>query len=415
MRPVLGMQGQQCGEQLRPEAELLLCTARTSLDTPAAARISPLLKGTVDWDYLVKTALQHGTMQLLYWQLSHTCPNAVPEAILAQLQQQFFANAGQNARLAAELVRLLQLFAAQGIPAVPFKGPTLAVSAYGHLAFRQFGDLDILIPLREFHRAKELLLSKAYLPTCNFTDEQEAAYLESQHAVLFVHRDSGYCVDLHVQVTRREFPFLLDAEEVWARTEPAGLGGAMARYPSSEDLLLILCVHGSKHAWGRLQWICDVAELVRAQPGIHWRRTMEQAERLGSRRMLLLGLCLARDLLDVALPDEIAEKIQGDPTVAWLASQVRKHLLSAQGIPLRAACWPVFHLKLRERLRDRVPYLLWCLRYYLGAIVTPNARDMALLRVPEPLSFLYYVLRPIRLTREYGLKPSTYRDLLRQI
>src|SRR4029453_12179194 len=164
-----------------------------------------LLGGALDWDSLLETALRHGTMPLLYWQLSHTCPDAVPEAVLAQLQRQFYANAGHNVRLAGELVRLLQLFEAQGIPAVPFKGPTLAVSAYGHLAFRQFGDLDIFIPLREFRKAKELLLSQAYLPGRQFTGPQEMAYLQSQRAILFVHRDSRVCVDLHVQITRRQF------------------------------------------------------------------------------------------------------------------------------------------------------------------------------------------------------------------
>ena len=51
-------------------------------------------------------------MPLFYWQLSRTCPDAVPEAILAQLQRQFYANAGHNVRLAGEFVRLLQLFEA---------------------------------------------------------------------------------------------------------------------------------------------------------------------------------------------------------------------------------------------------------------------------------------------------------------
>jgi len=81
MRQGHGAQGDQSFEKLRPEAELLLCTARTSMDAPAAARIRPLLSGAFDWDCLVETALRHGTIPLLYWQLSHTCPDAVPNAL----------------------------------------------------------------------------------------------------------------------------------------------------------------------------------------------------------------------------------------------------------------------------------------------------------------------------------------------
>jgi hypothetical protein len=399
--------------QLRPEAELLLYSARTGIEAHGVARISALVRGDVDWTSLLQMALQHGTTPLLYWHLSRTCPDAVPEAILAQLRHQFYANAGHNVRLARELVRLLQLFGAQGIPAVPFKGPALAAFAYGNLAFRQFGDLDILVPQRDFASAKELLLSQAYVPGLGFTGPQEAAYLQSQRASLFVHRDRSTSVDLHIRITRRQFPCLLDPEEVWKRAELVSLEGAIVRHPSPEDLLLILCVHGAKHAWGRLQWICDVAALVRAHPRLDWHGVMEQAGRLGSARMLLLGLRLAHDLLGAVLPVRMMEGTQADPSVPRLASRVREHLLSERGIPLHTAGWPVFHLRVRERGRDRVPYLLFCLGHYASAVVTPNARDVALLPLPAALSCVYYLLRPIRVVRKYGLRPSTYRDLLR--
>ena len=39
------------------------------------------------------------------------------------------------------------------------------------------------------------------------------------------------------------------------------------RVLAPNDLLLILCVHASWHLWGRLLWICDVAELIRGKTG----------------------------------------------------------------------------------------------------------------------------------------------------
>src|SRR3712207_8653927 len=40
--------------------------------------------------------------------------------------------------------------------------------------------------------------------------------------------------------------------------------------------LLILCVHGTKHIWGRLSWICDVAELLRTQPDMDWEYVLDR-------------------------------------------------------------------------------------------------------------------------------------------
>ncbi|MCA9471117.1 MAG: nucleotidyltransferase family protein [Nitrospira sp.] len=45
----------------------------------------------------------------------------------------------------------------------------------------------------------------------------------------------------------------------------------------AEELLLILCVHGSKHVWEELKWVCDVTELIRAQQ-IGWMRLLQLAE-----------------------------------------------------------------------------------------------------------------------------------------
>jgi hypothetical protein len=54
---------------------------------------------------------------------------------------------------------------------------------------------------------------------------------------------------------------------------------------------------------------------------------------------------------------------------------------------------------MRERLRDRVPYLLYHLPGYL---LTPNEKDRAFLPLPTSLSFLYYLIRPIRLVSVHG-------------
>jgi hypothetical protein len=50
------------------------------------------------------------------------------------------------------------------------------------------------------------------------------------------------------------------------------LPGMALGYPRGpEDMLLFLCVHGGKHQWTRLAWICDVAEFIREaqEEGLH--------------------------------------------------------------------------------------------------------------------------------------------------
>src|SRR5262245_10666576 len=126
------------------EVQLILCCAGTHIDAAKAERIKGLLSEEINWDFLIHIASQHGVMPLLYFTLKNTCLEAVPKAVLDQLRNYFYTNAAHNVFLTTELLKLLTLFEAHGIPAIPFKGPVLAASVYGNLSLRQFGDLDIL-------------------------------------------------------------------------------------------------------------------------------------------------------------------------------------------------------------------------------------------------------------------------------
>lgn len=390
---------------MRPEVELLLCCARTCIDSERAERIKTLLQENIDWDYLIRTARSHGVMPLLYSSLNGTCPEAVPNAYSAQLRDYFYTNARRNLFLTGELLKLLNLFEAHGIRAIPYKGPVLAASAYNNFSLRQFCDLDILIHKQDILKTNNLLISQGY-----------QLKLQLNWECHYVHQDSRVNVDLHWAITQRERPFRLDFNRLWSRLEPVSLAGAKVLNLQPEDLLLILCVQATKDCW---QWneqlakVCDIAEAIRVHQGMDWDRLVKQAGKLGSQRMLFLGLLLARDLLGTALPKEILQRMQADEVVKALAEQVCERFFHAD-YRSRADSRPpkyidieknLFSFRVRERLRDRVPYFL----HLVNVAISPTPEDRAFLPLPAFLWFLYYLVRPIRAVGKYGLIPLKRR------
>lgn len=380
---------------LRPEEQLLLCTARTTMDSEGAARIAALLEGGIDWEYLARISFQHRVMPLLYHSLQAVCPDAVPTTIMEQFRGHVLANTVGNLFLTRELVTLLSVFEAHEIHAIPYKGPVLAASVYGNLALRQCGDLDILIHKRDIRRTTDLLAAHGY--QLQLTTEQQHVSLKHHYHYHFLRDDGRVSVELHWAFTRRYWPFPIAFDVLWDRLDAVPLSGRTVPHFCPEDLLLILCAHGAKHNWERLAWICDVAELLRVHKNMDWEAVTNRAGTLGSRRCLFLGLFLARDLLGASLPDDISRRTNADPAVRFLAAHVREGLLSTT----REGNGDVYYLRLRERLRDVVPYILSRLPDYMA----PSAKDRALLPLPAGLSFLYYPLRPIRLIWEHGLRP----------
>jgi hypothetical protein len=384
----------------RPEAELLMRCARARKNPETTAQIGALLRGGMGWEYLLRMADEHSMMPLLFWHLDDAPQELVPATVVARLHERFHRNARRNLFLTAKLIKLLNLLEAHQLPAIPYKGPVLAASCYGNLALREFVDLDLLVHKRDVPRAKELLSAAGYQPKFRLTHAQEAAFLRYNCEHAFVHEDDGSMVDLHWAITERYFSFPLDPECLWERLNRVSLGGSDVPTFSPEDSLLILCVHGSKDAWARLRYVCDVAELVHTHQDMDWRRVVERAGRLGSQRMLLLGLLLARDLLETPLPEEVSRKAHADPAVEALVREIGERLFRRiDHSPRRFTEMPFrpIHMKMRERLRDKV-------RYLVRFATTHTVGDWMALPLPKPFFFLYYVLRPIRLARNYGRK-----------
>jgi Uncharacterised nucleotidyltransferase len=395
--------------KLSPEIELLLCCAQTSIASERAQRVQDLLEEDLDWRYLVHTASRHGVMPLLYHSLSTLCPDAVPQAVFAQLRVHFLVNADHNQLLTQELLMLLHMLESHGIPAIPYKGPTLAVAVYGSLALRSFGDLDLLVHTQDFARATQLLLAHGFRRRRDFSWESS-----------FVHDQRMVMVDLHRGLTPPQFPFPLNFTRLWQRRQAVCIASRMVPTLAPEDLLIVLCVQVAKDTWQNLSKsherrndmlikICDIAELLGAHTDMDWGRVLTDTRRLGGQRILLFGLRLAHELLGTALPKDVLQWMQGHPSVGVLSAHVCTqffHTTNESAVtPLNPAR---FYWAIRERVRERVRSKAFRYLHYGVSLFVPSEQDRALLPLPGCLAGLYYLMRPLRIVRDYG------RRLLRE-
>jgi hypothetical protein len=346
---------------MRPEDQLLLSSTRAD-PLPAPA-------GPLDYDYLLRQARRHGVWPLLY--------SRVP-ALRERLAGLFGANLRHTLLLTRELLDLLDHLQSDGVTAVPFKGPVLAQLAYGDIALRDYGDLDLLLRPPDVLRAKQVLVSRGYRPLYTFRPQQESAHLRFQYEYGFRRDSDGAVVELHWRLAPHFFSFDLPVEALFHRLGTATLEGRNVPALAPEDLVLLLAVHGGRNLWERLAWIADLAAVLRAHPHLDHDRLQASARSLGCRRLLALALALAIDV--------------HDPSVQHLVDQVHARLFQDPPPPpagiLTAAR---FHLRCRERLGDR---LLYCLRLAL----TPNVEDWARASLSPPT--LYYFIRPFRLAHQ---------------
>lgn len=359
-------------------SELLLYCARTK----PAPRICEIAVENIDWNYLFQLARRHAVVPLVYHQLKH---HVAPEH-LQQFKKVSLENSARNVVLTAELCRLIKLFAGEGVEAIPYKGPILSLIAYDDLSLRRFVDLDVIVKKHDVARARDLLLADGYALSKPLTGEQQELLLRTQHNLQFAKNNRQLIVELHWEVAPHLFASTVQGDALWSSLVPFELNGMRVRTFSDEDLLFSLCVHGSRHLWERLGWICDVAELI-SRRAVNWDALLDRAEKSDSERMFLLGIHLAGKLLDAALPDEVKRRCEADKHLEPLAANVVAHLFNGpEHVPATSREIFRFNLGVRKSFRARTRYLVHMLQ--------PTDGDITSQSLP---TFAYYLKRPFRL------------------
>ena len=373
------------------EREVLLCCARTDVASDVVERLRELAAGDVDWEYLFLLARRHAVVPLLYVQLERHASDLVPVETLQEFKHHYLENSARNTVLAAELCRLIDLFAADGIQAVAYKGPALAMFAYDDLALRRFVDLDVIVKKSDVLKAREILLADGYSPAKSLSLTQQELLLRTQHNMQFSRDHHRLIVELHWEVAPELFATSVSADDLWQNLVTLNINGTEVSAFSADDLLFSLCIHGSRHLWERLSWICDVAELI-SRHNLNWTTLLERAATADTERMFLLGLFLAEKLLDAPLPAEIKQRCNADARLRSLADNVIEHLFNGTThVPATSREIFKFNFHVRKTLAARARYLVYMFR--------PTDSDFSSRPFPSRLNFVYYLTRPIRILR----------------
>jgi hypothetical protein len=378
------------------EKKLLVSCARTRIVPPIGERIREIIAGPLDWDFVLSEATENSVGPLLDLNLRTSAPHSVPAAAMERLKIACRANTVRCLFLAAELRKILKMFRSAGIMTIPYKGPVLAEQAYGNLTLRDFDDLDIILPQRDLPKAHEAMLSLGYRARFPWilSKNSKAALVPGEYN----YRDEARraVVELHTELTLRHFPVTPDIDRFAQRMVKVMVAGQAVPTFAPEDLLPVLCVHGSKDFWERISWIADVAELIQRQTELDWDAAFRTAETLRVERMLHLGLALADDLLQAPMPEEIRKRVRDDGEAISVAREVGERTLGrdVRGVSTRG------RLRFRRRM---VPGMLAGWRYSLRLAVIPAEEDWQMVQLPAPLAPLYLALRPLRLLHKYGL------------
>jgi|SRR5271169_6857827 len=372
----------------------LLCALTGSELTPQRIeRVANWNLSALDWNEFLRLAERHGVLPLAARNLTELVglSSEIPPEIKAKLRSAYDVNLRRCLRFAAELARIMAHFESRQLRAVPYKGPVLAQSLHGDLGSRSFSDLDFLISPVDSERAKQALAEIGYRPATDLTPAVERLWLRTGYERSFDGAAGKNLVEMQWALLPHFYDVDLSVDDLIARAGRTVVGGREVPCLSPEDSLLVLCLHAAKHLWERLIWLSDIAGTLQSQP-INYALVFSRARALGITRILGASFWMAKNVLQVELPQPAEDMIAADHRIEALGGEFAERLGGGAAYDFESTEYFRRILKLRERRRDR-----W--RYLWRLVWTPGAGEVAAVRLPEALFPLYRIVRMGRLMR----------------
>jgi hypothetical protein len=346
-----------------------------------------------DWEAVLRLADHHGTSSLLYQNLAHW-NDVVPSAVLESLRQRYERNVHKALFLAGELMRLLDCLDGLGIDVIPYKGISLSEVYYGDIALRQVGDMDLFVRKRDVVRAKSAVSKLGYTARMSVSPQAEEEYIASGYEWTFDSPAGKNVLELQWALQPHFYAVDFETDGLFERAVNVTVVGRCAKALSPEDLLLVLVLHAAKHVWGRLIWLCDIAQIVK-RGNLNWDWVQTRAHEVGIERILHVTLGLATRFLATVIPAAIEDAIVEDRATLVFTDEIAAAVEAGVLYEEQQVSYFRLMMRLRERRVDRF-------RFLTRLTFTPGPGEWETVHLPRALFPFYRLVRLGRLVGRFA-------------
>ncbi|MCK5313317.1 MAG: nucleotidyltransferase family protein [Desulfobacteraceae bacterium] len=375
---------------IRPEQKFVLdCIGKSE-----SSNLDDIIHASFDWDYCVNFALQNRLIPLLYIAIKNKKIKNIPDDTLKDLKQSYLSNLKRNLIFSGKLIAIIKLFETNDIQIIPLKGPVIAEFVYGDLALRSFSDLDVLIDVKDCQKAYKLLIDNNYIPELELNNTQINQYSKTEDNLSFFIKN-GIALELHWELSGRKLPYAFDFNSIKNHLPIESFFNQNIYSITDDYLAIYLALHSSKHNWENLEQIFCISKLLENKEITFWDNTLFKAKQLKCRRIFLLGAGLSNEIYDIEIPNKIKLLIKQDNGLNKNITMAINKLfnddmsVSCSNVPISS-----YHINLNDSFYYKI---LFVIRY----LILPTKQDWKKFKLLPHLSFLLYILRPIRLFFEW--------------
>lgn len=379
-------------DSMQPEMALLVACARSQLTEEHKSVIRSLLDKELDWDSVIHNAIYHKVIPLLHRSLSTSFHDKIPAGVLSRITTHFKQSSLYTFIISASLLNVIRLLQENGIPVLPVKGAMLAEKLYGSATMRSYTDVDILVHQANIAKALNVLQENKYtllpegIPQSTFLK-----FLHYYHHGRLLDRN-GILIELHWELSGFYAPEPITLGKLEQFVTPTVFNNCPTLALSNEMLFVFLCLHGNKHYWAKLDYICSIAELMNGVPDLDWDVIMGLGKKYKMSKRILISLSLAKKLFAPAIAEKMDTMLASNPAVSRLTDTIIDNELSRNSEVSKV------HPLLRTILYQpaAMDSKLDAIRFVLRSLIIPEHDECYSSRLPDSLFPLYFLYKPYR-------------------
>ena len=379
-----------------PAMQLLGVLARPVVIPVAAsasgAELSALSDAVTDWKHFVQLAQHHRLCPIV----SQAFPNPslnVPDEVVNVFRRAAAMNAIESFRYLSEVQRILAMFSKVGISAAVLKGVPLSLVAYGTVATRDVGDVDLLIAPEDAERADSLLRDSGMIrqePASLLTERRRRFYTRYQKDYTYSASSHGFEIDLHWRLLRdRATADCLLHGFATSTFSPLSVGSMQIQILAVEACIVYLAVHGGMEGWARWKTLLDIAALWAKATPSERSSTWILARRCNSESFLSAALVLFSQWMHLPIGEE-NDLPSLDRRARYIIEYARRQMTKTHFMPSPAGASSLAMKWHEIRLRPSLPSLR-----DLVMRVLFRSRMWEVVNLPDQFFFLYPLFSPV--------------------
>lgn len=396
-------------ETIKKELQVVLKCAKVELQKHEVddlrALLSPDISSDINWNLLLEFSTFHRLVPLVYSHLRKSGADIIPADILQKFKLSYEESVRRNLAQTAELKRLVSELNKAKIDISIIKGHALKKTLYGNISLRDSYDIDMLVRQSDVIKVSAIVKRLGFLahdlvPDFDMGSTIGRRMIRERHEQHFESESSGVSLDLHWRLSHSFYAFPIQMETLWDEAEETSSEFGLTRQLRPSAHFVYLCYHGSKHCWYRLHWLCDIALLI-SQNKLDWEDVLSRAQHLGILPAIELAVVLSNFLLKVPIPETLKDQSELLENGRNLA-QIMLPTITQDPEELAQLVIPS-RIYTEWRFQTRWPhrFLVWT------DLLSPSNKDYRLLKLPQSLSFLYYLVRLMRLSVKLAFHPPS--------